>query len=212
VFHIDFNSNEGENPELVERCAHTALPLLAKESNLAAYVYVGFEFSQRLVSWSRPDEALTVWRSIITHATDHETAALAENSDRLARTFAAAKCYEEAITVATFAVEMARRQARPEIFWQAADSLGTCLERIGRLEEAKQYWFQAIDRGSDVANTFDRLSLALERAADYVTAAHICQTGWNRFSREVRRFKYAEKIQQRGEKCRKKLQQGQPGS
>ncbi|MCA1604944.1 MAG: hypothetical protein LC775_05590, partial [Acidobacteria bacterium] len=60
--------------------------------------------------------------------------------------------------------------------------------------------------------SLDRLSLALERAADYATAAHICQTGWNRFSKEVQRFKYAEKIQQRGEKCRKKLQQGQPGS
>lgn len=208
VFHIDFNSNESEDPQLVEQRARTVLPLLAQESNPAAYAELGFEFSQRLVSWSRPNDALTMWRSIITRATDHE-AELAENSDRLAQAFAAAKRYEEAITVANVAVQMARHQARPETFWRAADSLGTCLERVGRLEEAKQYWLQAIDAGSDIANTFDRLSLALERAADYATAAHICQTGWDRFSKEVRRFKYAEKIKQRGEKCGIRLQQSQ---
>lgn len=211
VFHSDFNLNESEseNPELVERRARTVLSLLAQESNPAAYAELAFKFSQRLVSWSRPDDALTVWHSIIARAADHECAGLAKNSDRLARTFAAVKRYGEAITIARSAVEMARRLTRPEIFWWASDSLGSCLERVGRLEEAKQYWFQAVDAGSDITNTFDRLSLALERAADYSTAAHICQIGWGRFSKEVRRYKYAEKIQQRGERCRAKLRKSQ---
>jgi hypothetical protein len=89
-----------------------------------------------------------------------------------------------------------------------ADHLATYLERSGRLEEAMSLWREAIDAGSDIPNTYDRLSLALERAGSPDAAATVCETGLSRFSRVVRRYKYAQQLEKRAERCRAKIQEG----
>jgi hypothetical protein len=142
----------------VERRARAVLPLLALERDLTAYVRLGREFSQRLVAWGRSDEALTVWRDVIVKCAGRDVPSLADETDLFAEALAAAKRYMEASVIGAPAVEAARHQGPPELFWRVADHLASYLERTGRLEEAMSLWREAIDTGSDVPNTFDRLS------------------------------------------------------
>jgi tetratricopeptide (TPR) repeat protein len=186
-FEIDFDAGEQENPELVERRTRAVLPLLAGERDHAAYVRLGAEFGGRLVAWGRADDALAVWREVVAGCAGREVPGLAEEAGRFAEALATAKRYADAVGVAAPTVEAARRQARPERFWQTADHLAFYLERAGRMEQAMGLWREAIDAGSNVPRTFDRLSLALDRAGDPGAAAKVCETGLARFPREARR-------------------------
>ena len=163
-FHVDLDAGEDENPGLVERRARAVLPLLAEERDLAAYVRLGAEFASRLVAWQRVEDALAVWDDVVAGCAGRDVLSLADQTDRFAETLAAAKRYADAALVAEPAVEAARQQGRPEFFWQIADHLASYLERTGRLEKAICLWREAIDEGSNVPRTFDRLSLALDRA------------------------------------------------
>jgi hypothetical protein len=58
-----------------------------------------------------------------------------------------------------------------------ADHLATYLEHAGRLEQAIGLWRGAIDGGSNVPRTFDRLSLALDRAGNSGAAAECARRG-----------------------------------
>lgn len=204
-FHVDLDSDEPEDPRLVERRVRAILPLLAGERDLTAYVRLGSEFGWRLVAWGRSDDALAVWHEVVAGCADHDVPSLAEQADRLAEALAAAKRYVDASVVAAPAVEAARQQGRREFFWRVADHLASYLERAGRLDQAIGLWHEAIEAGSDVPNTFDRLSLALERAGNPSAAIQVCETGLARFSRVVRRYKYVQQIERRAERCRAKV-------
>jgi tetratricopeptide (TPR) repeat protein len=204
-FAVDFDSGEYEDPPVVERRACAVLPVLAMEPDLTAYVRLGREFGQRLVTWGRSDDALAIWRDVVVRCAGRDVPSLAEETDHFAEALAAAKRYTEASVIAGPAVEATRRQGQPELFWRMADHLASYLERTGRLEEAMRLWREAIDAGSDMPNTFDRLSLALERAGDPGAAATVCETGLSRFSRAVRRYKYAQQLEKRAERCRAKI-------
>jgi tetratricopeptide (TPR) repeat protein len=182
---------------VVERRARAVLPVLALERDLTAYVRLGREFGQRLVAWGRADDALAVWRDVVVSCAGRDVPSLAEETDYFAEALAAAKRYTDASVIAAPAVETARLQGRPELFWRLADHLASYLERCGRLEEAMSLWREAIDAGSDIPNTFDRLSLALERAGSPDAAATVCEAGLSRFSRVVRRYKYAQQLERR---------------
>lgn len=203
-FHVDLDADEDENPELVERRARAMLPLLAGERDLTAYVRLGAEFGGRLVAWGRGDDALAVWHDVVAGCAGRDVPSLADETDRFAETLAAAKRYADAAAVAEPAFEAARQQARPESFWRMADHLAFYLERAGRLEQAMGLWRQAIDAGSNLPRTFDRLSLALDRAGNPGDAAEVCELGLARFSHEVRRYKLVEQIQKRAQRCRAK--------
>jgi tetratricopeptide (TPR) repeat protein len=209
-FEVDFDSDEFEDPAVVERRARAVLPLLALERDLTAYVRLGREFGQRLVAWGRTDDALAVWRDVVVNCAGRDVPSLTEETNYFAEALAAAKRYMEASVIAAPAVEAARQQGRPELFWQVADHLASYLERTGRLEEAMRLWREAIDAGSDIPTTFDRLSLALERAGSPDAAATVCETGLSRFSRAVRRFKYAQQLERRAERCRAKIHERGP--
>jgi tetratricopeptide (TPR) repeat protein len=207
-FEVDFDSDESEDPAVVERRARAVLPVLALERDLTAYVRLGREFSQRLVAWGRSDDALALWGDVVVNCAGRDVPSLAEETDHFAEALAAAKRYVEASVIATSAVDTVRQQGRPEVFWRVADHLAAYLERTGRLEEAMSLWREAIDAGSDIPNTYDRLSLALERAGSLDAAATVCETGLSRFSRVVRRYKYAQQLERRAERCRAKIQEG----
>jgi tetratricopeptide (TPR) repeat protein len=179
--------------------------VLAGERDLTAYVRLAREFGQRLVAWDRGDEALAIWHEVVADCVARDVPSLAEEADRLAAALAASKRYLDASVVAAPAVEAARQQARPEFFWRVADHLASYLERDGRLDQAMTLWREAIDAGSDIPNTFDRLSLALERAGNPNAAVQVCETGLARFSRVMRRYKYIQQIQRRAERCRAKV-------
>lgn len=63
-------------------------------------------------------------------------------------------------------------------------------------------WNEAIDVGSDIPRTFDRLSLALDRAGNPKAAAQVCEIGLTRFSKQARRTRLVQQIEKRGERCR----------
>jgi tetratricopeptide (TPR) repeat protein len=157
------------------------------------------------VAWGRTDDALAVWRDVVAACADRDVPSLAEQADRLAEALAAAKRYVDASVVVGPAVEVARQQAQPEFFWRVADHLASYLERAGQLDQALSLWREAIDAGSDIPNTFDRLSLALERTGNYSSAIQVCETGLARFSPAVRRYKYTQQIERRAERCRGKV-------
>jgi tetratricopeptide (TPR) repeat protein len=206
-FEVDFDSDEYEDPSVVERRARAVLPVLVLERDLTAHVRLGREFGQRLVAWGRADDALAVWRDVVVSCAGRDVPSLAEETDYFAEALAAAKRYTDASVIAAPAVETARLQGRLELFWRLADHLASYLERSGRLEEAMSLWREAIDAGSDIPNTFDRLSLALERAGSPDAAATVCETGLSRFSPVVRRYKYAQQLERRAERCRAKSRQ-----
>jgi hypothetical protein len=85
-----------------------------------------------------------------------------------------------------------------------ADHLASYLEHAGRLEQAMGLWREAIDGGSNVPRTFDRLSLALDRAGNPGAAAEVCETGLTRFPHEARRDKLVQQIEKRAQRCRAK--------
>jgi tetratricopeptide (TPR) repeat protein len=203
---FEVDSDEYEDPPVVERRARAVLPVLALEPDLTAYVRLGREFGQRLVAWGRPDDALAVWRDVVVNCAARDVPSLAEETYYFAEALAVAKRYLEASVIAAPAVEATRQQGQPELFWGLADHLASYLERTGRLQEAMRLWREAIDAGSDIPNTFDRLSLALERAGNPHAAATVCEIGLSRFSRAVRgRFKYAQQLERRAERCRAKI-------
>lgn len=190
--------------ELVERRVRAVFPILEMERDHTAYVGLGFEFGQRLVERGRYKHAVSAWLDIVDRCAGQDVPTFIDNADRLAVALATAKRYEEASVVGATATDAARQQAWPGLFWQTADHLGYYLERAGRLEEAIDLWREAIDAGSDRPNTFDRLSLALERGGQPGAAMQVCETGLARFPREMRRFKYVEQIARRAERCRAK--------
>jgi DNA polymerase III epsilon subunit-like protein len=196
---VAYQSGAYEDPETLERRARTVLPLLAAERDLAAYVGLGAQFGGRLVAWGRAGDALALWDDVVAGCADR-----AHDTDRLAETLAAAKHYADAVRVAGPALEAARRQGRPELFWRIADHFAFYLERTGRLEEAMALWQESIDAGSAVPRTFDRLSLALDRAGNPTAAAELCEIGMERFLIEGRRNKLVEQIAKRGQRCRAK--------
>ena len=65
-------------------------------------------------------------------------------------------------------------------------------------------WHEATSVGSSVPRTFDRLSLALDRAGKPEAAAEVCERGMERFLAEGRRNKLVEQIEKRGQRCRAK--------
>ena len=164
AFYADFAASEDENPELVESRARAVLPLLAGERHLAAYAHFGALFGDRLVTWGRVEDALAVWGDVTAGCAGRDIPSLAEETDRFAETLAGAKRYADAATIAEPAADAARQQGRPELFWRIADHLGFYFERTGRLEQAVGLWHEAINAGSNIPRTFDRLSLALDRA------------------------------------------------
>jgi tetratricopeptide (TPR) repeat protein len=191
-----FGAGEEENPGLFERRAREVLPLLARERDLTVYVRLGADLAGRLVGLGRVEDALAVWHDVIVGCTGRDVPSLADETDRFAETLAAAKRYADAALVAEPAVEAARQQARPEFFWKLADHLGFYLERAGRLEQAISLWHEAIDAGSNIPWTFNRLSLALERADNPSAAAEVCDIGLARFS--------DQQIEKRRKRCRDK--------
>ena len=207
TFHVDFDGGEIEDPEIVERRARVVLPLLAGERNLAAYVRLGVQFGGRLVAWGRVEDALSIWDDVAAGCAGRDVPDLAEETDRFAETLAAAKRYTDAGWVAEPAVEAVRQHGRPELFWRLADHLSFYLERTGRLDEAIGLWNEAIDVGSNIPRTFDRLSLALDRAGNPKAAAQVCEIGLARFSNEARRTRLVQQIEKRGERCRAKGRQ-----
>jgi tetratricopeptide (TPR) repeat protein len=176
-FDVDFDTGEIEDPELVERRARGVLPLLAGERDLAPYVRLGAELGGRLVAWGRVEDALAVWHEVVAGCAGRDVPNLVDQTDRFAEALAAAKRYADAAVVAEPAFQAARQQARPEPLWRIADHLASHLERAGRLEQAMGLWREAIDGGSNVPRTFDRLSLALDRAGNPGAAAEVCETG-----------------------------------
>lgn len=204
TFRVDFEAGENEDPEVVERRARAVLPLLAGERDLAAYVRLAAQFGGRLVTWGRAEDALALWDDVVAGCADRDVPNLAEDTDRFAETLAAAKHYADAARVAEPAIEAARQQARPELFWRIADHFGLYLERVGRLEEAMALWQESIDAGSAIPRTFDRLSLALDRAGNPTAAAQVCEIGLERFSKDARRTKLVQQIEKRGQRCRAK--------
>ena len=204
VFRVDFEAGEDEDPAVVERRARAVLPLLAGERDLAAYVRLGAQFGGRLVAWGRAEDALALWDNVVVGCADRDVPNLADDTDRFAETLAAAKHYTDAARVAEPAVEAARQQARPELFWRMADHFGFYLERVGRLEGAMALWQESIDVGSAIPRTFDRLSLALDRVGNPTAAAQVCEIGMARFSKDARRTKLVQQIEKRGQRCRAK--------
>ena len=203
-FHVDLDADEDEEPEVVERRARVVLPQLAEERNLAPYVRLGSELGRRLVAWGRGDAAISLWRDVVAGCVGRDVPNLVEETDRFAEALAGAKRYLDASVVAAPAVETARQQARLELFWHVADHLASYLERTGQLDQAVRLWREAIEAGSDIPNSFDRLSLALERAGNPSAAVQVCEIGLARFSRVVRRYKYIQQIERRAERCRVK--------
>ena len=199
-----FQTGADEDPEIIERRARAVLPLLAGERELAAYVGLGAQFGGRLVAWGRAEDALALWDDVVAGCADRDVSNLADETDRFAETLAAAKHYADAVRVAEPAVEAARQQGRPELFWRIADHFAFYLERTGRLEEAMGLWHEAISVGSNMPRTFDRLSLALDRAGNPEAAAEVCERGMERFSTEGRRNKLVQQIEKRGQRCRAK--------
>jgi tetratricopeptide (TPR) repeat protein len=193
-----------ENPELVVGRARAVLPLLAGERDLAAYVRLGARFGGRLLAWGRAEDALAVWDSVVAGCERRDVPSLADETDRFAEMLAAAKRYADAAAVAEPACQAARQQGRPELFWRIADHLSFYLERVGRLEQAIGLWHEAIDAGSNLPRTFDRLSLALDRADHPSAAAQVCEIGLARFSSEARRSRIVQQIEKRAERCRAK--------
>lgn len=63
---------------------------------------------------------------------------------------------------------------------------------------------RAIDAGSNIPRTFDRLSLALDRVGHPSAAVQVCEIGLARFSNEARRSRIVQQIEKRGERCRTK--------
>ena len=204
TFHVDSDAGENEDPEIVERRARTVLPLLAAERDLAAYVRLGAQIGGRLVAWGRSEDALAVWADVVSRCAGRDVPNLAEDTDRFAETLAAAKQWKDAAMVAGPAVEAARHQGRPEFFWRIADHFSAYLERTARLEEAIGLWREAVNVGSNVPRTFDRLSLALDRAGNPKGAAEVCEIGLARFSKEARRTRLVQQIEKRGQRCRAK--------
>jgi DNA polymerase III epsilon subunit-like protein len=201
TFRVDFEAGENEDPEVVERRARAVLPLLAGEHDLAAYLRLGAQFGGRLVAWGRTPEALAVWEEVVAGCGGRDVPNLAEETDRFTETLAAAKHYTDAARVAEPAVEAARQQGRQEFFWRIADHFASYLERTGRLEEAIGLWHEAVDAGTNIPRTFDRLSLALDRAGNPKAAAGVCDTGLVRFSNEARRTRLVQQIEKRGQRC-----------
>jgi tetratricopeptide (TPR) repeat protein len=204
-FHVDLDADEDEDPAVVERRARAVLPLLAAERDLAPYVRLGSELSRRLVAWGRGDAAVAVWQEVVADCAGRDVPNLVEETDRFAEALATAKRYLDASIVVAPAVETARQQAQPELFWRVADHFASYLERTGRLDQAVSLWREAIKAGSDIPNTFDRLSLALERAGNPSAAVQVSEIGLARFSRVVRRYKYVQQIERRAERCRAKV-------
>jgi hypothetical protein len=66
-------------------------------------------------------------------------------------------------------------------------------------------WREAIDGGSNIPRTFDRLSLALDRAGNPGAAAEVCETGLERFPNQARRYKLVQQIEKRAQRCRAKV-------
>jgi DNA polymerase III epsilon subunit-like protein len=203
-FDVDFDAGEAEDPELVERRARAVLPLLAGERDPAPYTRLGAELGGRLVAWGRVDDALAIWHEVVADCAGRDVPSLVDQTDRFAEALAAAKRYADAAEVAAPALEAARGQARPEPLWRIADHLAFYLERAGRLEQAMRLWREAIDGGSNVPRTFDRLSLALDRAGNPGAAAEVCETGLARFPEQARRYKFVEQIEKRAQRCRAK--------
>jgi DNA polymerase III epsilon subunit-like protein len=204
-FHVDLDADEDEDPEVVERRARTVLPLLAAQRDLAPYVRLGSELGWRLVVWGRGDAAVAIWQDVVAGCAGRDVPNLVEETDRFAEALATAKHYLDASIVVAPAVETVRQQAQPELFWRVADHFASYLERTGRLDQAVSLWWEAIEAGSDIPNTFDRLSLALERAGNPSAAVQVCEIGLARFSHVVRRYKYAQQIERRAERCRAKV-------
>jgi tetratricopeptide (TPR) repeat protein len=204
TFRVDFEAGENEDPEVVERRARAVLPLLAGERDLAAYVRLGAQFAGRLVAWRRAPEALAVWDEVVARCAGRDVPTLTEDTDRFAEALAAVKQYADAAMVARPAVEAARQQGRPEHFWRIADHFSAYLERIGRLEEAIGLWHEAVNTGSNIPRTFDRLSLALDRAGNPKAAAEVCEMGLARFTNDARRTRLVQQIEKRGQRCRAK--------
>jgi DNA polymerase III epsilon subunit-like protein len=203
-FHLDLDAGEDENPELVEARARAVLPLLAGERDLAAYVRLGARFGGRLLAWGRVEDALAVWDNVVAGCKRRDVPSLADETDRFAEMLAAAKRYADAAAVAEPACQAARQQGCPELFWRIADHLSFYLERVGRLEQAIGLWHEAIDAGSNLPRTFDRLSLALDRADHPSAAVQVCEIGLARFSNEARRSRIVQQIEKRAERCRAK--------
>lgn len=203
-FHLNFDIGENEDPQIVERRARAVLPLLAAERDLTQYVRLGARFGGRLIAWDRVDDALSVWGNIVARCAGRDVPHLVEETDRFAETLADAKRYANAAIVAEPAVAAARQAGRPELFWRIADHLAFCLERTGRLEQAIGLWREAVNVGSNVPRTFDRLSLALDRAGNPKDAAEVCEMGLARFSKEARRTRLVQQIEKRGQRCRAK--------
>jgi tetratricopeptide (TPR) repeat protein len=199
-----------EDPAQVERRARAVLPLLAAERTLDSYAQAASTFAQRLTEWGRADEALAVWAEATAHCASRDVPGLPEQADRFAAALAHAKRFADACAVAEPAVAWARQQADPAQLWKLGDDYGFWLERAGRLNEAVTLWRELVDAGSDVLRTFDRLSLALDRAGDPAAAAQVVQTGLGRFNRHVRASTSVQRLEQRGIRCQAKAT-GPPG-
>jgi DNA polymerase III epsilon subunit-like protein len=130
---VAFQTGADEDSETLERRARAVLPLLAAERDLAAYVRLGAQFGGRLVAWGRAEDALALWDDVVAGCADRDVPDLADQTDRFAETLAAAKHYADAVSVARPAVEAARRQGHPELFWRISDHVGFYLEHVGRI-------------------------------------------------------------------------------
>lgn len=185
----------------IESRAQMVLPLLAQEANLEPYADLRFELSTQLATHERTKKALVIWRGLIDHARAGTVPRLIARSARLASRILAEGDCDTAVEVASVMVAFARNQSDIELFWVAADTLGGCLERSNRLSEAKQIWLESVESGSNIFDTFDRLSLALEREKNFAAAARVCRDGWSRISVDMRRYKYTERLKRREERC-----------
>jgi hypothetical protein len=108
--------------------------------------------------------------------------------------------------VAVPAVEAARQQGRPEFFWRLSGHLSNYLQRTGQPEQAMVLWREAITVGGSLPRTFDRLSLAPDRADNPCAAAEVCEIRLAHFPNEARRSKLVQQIDKRGYRCRAKSQ------
>lgn len=204
-FTEDYRYDTANRVKRIERRARAVLPLLATEPDSTPYVRAASQLAQVLATCRRTDDAMQTWNAMVAATAGLRLPVLADETYHLARALARTRHYDEALTILTPTIETARVQQRPTDFWRLADLAGAYLKATGHLTDAINLWYEAIDSGTTIADTFERLSHTLEQQGAHEAAVEVCETAWSRFTPDTRRSQYAEKIHQRGIRCRAQI-------
>lgn len=174
-------------------------PALMRDPNPMPLVRLAKERVRRYVDAGEDATAAEFWRPVQAHLV--AVGSLATALREVARAYGHlmyGKRYQMVIDLLAPLSQDAALQSTEDGFW-LLDQLARSYERLEQFHQAFSIWRLAIDAGSTEQNTFERLSLALERRGDWPGALAVIDQALARVDQPL------ESLTKRAARCQKRL-------